>query len=123
MLGHGHADLRMAHDLFQADHRDQRGVLHQDHEQVAQAGQGNAPHLRHDQPGEDPPLRQAQGDAGLAMALGNRQDRAAKHFRGVGAKAQAQGNDPGGEGVEGKVGIAEVLTQGPHQVNGAEIDQ
>ncbi len=107
MFRHGHADLRVTHDFFQADYRDQRGVFHQDHEQVAQAGQGDAPHLRHDQLGEDPPFRQAQRHAGFAMALGNGKDCAAKHFRGVGAEAQAQRDYTGGEGAELQVGVAE----------------
>ncbi len=81
LLGHGHADLRVAHDFFEADHRYQRGVLHQDHEQVAQARQGDAPHLRHDQAGEDAKLRQAQCHTGFTVALGNGEDRATEHFR------------------------------------------
>ncbi|MNH33139.1 hypothetical protein D3C79_936300 [compost metagenome] len=57
-LGVGYAVLRLAHDFFQTDYRHQGGVFHQNHEQIAQAWQGHAPHLRQDQFREDPGLGQ-----------------------------------------------------------------
>ena len=57
------------------------------------------------------------------MPLGNRQQRAAEDFRGIGAEAQAKGDGAGRERVEGQIVDAENLTDAPHQADGAEIDQ
>ena len=115
--------MRLTHDFFKADDRHQRGVLHQDHEQVTQAGQGNTPHLRQHQLGENPRFGQAQCHARFAVALGNGQDGTAEHFGGIGTKAQAQREYTRRKGAEGEVGHADVFADGAHQVHAAKVDQ
>ncbi|MNT03799.1 hypothetical protein D3C72_1383500 [compost metagenome] len=57
------------------------------------------------------------------MTLGNGQDRTTEHFRGIGAEAQAQGDDTSGEGIELKAGNIQGFAKPVHQADGAKVNQ
>ncbi|MCY1444739.1 hypothetical protein D9M71_612240 [compost metagenome] len=57
------------------------------------------------------------------MALGDGQDRATEHLRGISAEAQAQSNDARSKGVELKAGNIQGFAKPVHQADGAKVNQ
>ena len=76
------------------------GFLERELPDVAQAGNGEAQRLRHDDPAEHQPARHADRARGLELAAGDRLIRAAEDLALIGAGDDADGDRAGGERID-----------------------
>src|SRR5260370_20493224 len=100
MLGRAGGDLRLAQQLDQPGHRDQRRFLEDELPDIAHAGQGEAQHLRRDDAAEHEEGPHADGLRGFDLAARYGEKGAAKDLGLVGAGDDADRERAGEEGVD-----------------------
>src|SRR5258708_31362037 len=100
LLGRAGGDLRLAQQLDQSGHRDQRRFLEDELPDIAHAGQGEAQHLRRDDAAEHEEGPHADGLGGFDLAARYGEKGAAKDLGLVGAGDDADGERAGEEGVD-----------------------
>src|SRR5258708_34200677 len=83
--GGGGEDLAGEHEVAHGDDRDQRRVLEDRYEEVAERRYDDAQRLGQDDAPPKEPARHAYGEAGFPLALGDRPDAAAQDLVHTGA--------------------------------------
>src|SRR5882757_5246315 len=124
LLGRAGGDLRLAQELDQAGHRDERRFLEDELPDIAHAGQGEAHDLRHDDAAEHEQRPHADRFRRLDLAAGDGEIGAAEDLRLIGAGDDADGERAGEEGVDADeaLGAERPADRGQHRA-AAEIEE
>ena len=117
LVGGRREQLPAEHQVAHGDHRDQRGILEDRHEEVAERRDDDADRLWQDDPPHQQPARHSHRCAGLPLAFRDRLDAGSEHLGHIGGVVQRESHRAGHEWRQHDAGI------GQHVVDEEELQQ